>query len=95
MIEDMAVLHITESELARDVYAALEKVQGGAEIIVERDARPVAVLKAPAFRGRPIEECIASATAHGSHTTLDDEFGKDLEDIIGSRRAPLSPPAWD
>lgn len=86
---------MTEAELARDLHAVLEKVSHGAEIIVERDTQPVAVLKAPAFRGRPIEECIASTRAHGSHTTLDDEFGKDLEDIISGRRAPLSPPAWD
>jgi hypothetical protein len=50
---------------------------------VERDAKPVAVIKAPEFRGRPIDECIALAQAHGSHATLD------------SRRQPLKPPEWD
>jgi hypothetical protein len=29
MIKDMAVLHITEAELARDLHAVLEKVQNG------------------------------------------------------------------
>ena len=47
MIEDMAVLHITEAELARDLQAVLEKVAallgeaGGAErgdVVVDESA---------------------------------------------------------
>jgi antitoxin (DNA-binding transcriptional repressor) of toxin-antitoxin stability system len=95
MIEDMAQVHMSEAEVARDLHAVLEKVRQGAEVIVERDAKPVAVIKAPQFRGRPIDECIAEAEAHGSHATLDEDFAKDLEDIINSHREPLDPPAWD
>jgi hypothetical protein len=62
----MAQLHLTEAELARDLHAVLEKVRQGAEVIVERDAKPLAVIKAPEFRGRPLDECIALAKAHGS-----------------------------
>jgi antitoxin (DNA-binding transcriptional repressor) of toxin-antitoxin stability system len=95
MIEGMAVLHITEAELARDVHAVLDKIQQGAEVIVERNAQPVAVIKLPQFRGRPIDECIALAKARGSHATLDGDFAKDLEEMINSHREPLSPPSWD
>jgi antitoxin (DNA-binding transcriptional repressor) of toxin-antitoxin stability system len=95
MIEAMAQVHMTEAELARDLHAVLEQVQYGAEVIVERDAKPVALIKAPQFRGRPIDECIALAKARGSHATLDADFGKDLEDIINSHREPLNPPEWD
>jgi antitoxin (DNA-binding transcriptional repressor) of toxin-antitoxin stability system len=95
MIEDMAELHLTEAELARDVHGVMERVRQGAEVIVERDAEPVAVIKSPQFRGRSIDECIALIKAHGSHATLDDEFAKDLEAIIDSRREPLNPPEWD
>ena len=91
----MALRHITEAELARDTHAVLEKVQQGAEVIVERDAKPVAMMKAPQFRGRPIDDCIASAKAHGSHATLDDELGKDLEYVINRHREPLNPPELD
>ena len=90
----MAVLHITEAELARDVHAVLEKVRSGTEVIVEQDHRAVAVIKTPQGPGRRLSECIALAEAHGSHATLDDEFGKDLEDVIQSRREPLSS-RWD
>ena len=91
----MAQLHITEAEVAKDFAAVLEKIQQGAEVIVERDAQPVAVIKLPAFRGRPIDECIALARARGSHATLDEDFAKDLASIIDSHREPLSPPLWD
>ena len=95
MIENMAEIHLTETELAQNLHGVLESVQHGTEVIVERDARPVAVILSPRFRGRPIDECIALAKAHGSHATLDDEFAKDLDDLIQSRRDPLSPPEWD
>ncbi len=36
MIEGMAVLHITETELARDIALWLDRVQSGAEIVIER-----------------------------------------------------------
>lgn len=60
----MAVLHITEAELARDLHAVLEKIQNGAEVIVERDARAVGVMKPAPQGGRPIDECIALARAY-------------------------------
>ena len=91
----MGEVHITEAELVRDVRAVLEKVQQGAEVIVEIDARPVAVIKAPSRLGRSISECIAILEERGSHAKLDEEFGKDLEDVINSRREPFDPPAWD
>jgi hypothetical protein len=45
MIEAMTTTHITEAEPARDIHAALAKVQEGAEIVVEQDHRPVAVIR--------------------------------------------------
>ena len=47
MIEDMAELHITEAEVVKDFAAVLEKVRHGAEVIVERDHQPAAVIKFP------------------------------------------------
>ncbi len=95
MIEHMAVLHITEAELARDVHAVLEKVQKGAEVVIEQDHRPVAIIRASPAKGRNISEAIAALEASGSHATLDDEFAKDLTDIINSHREPFNPPEWD
>jgi antitoxin (DNA-binding transcriptional repressor) of toxin-antitoxin stability system len=47
MMMGMGTLRITEAELARDVYAILAKVQQGVEVVVERDNRPVAMIRTP------------------------------------------------
>lgn len=94
MIEEMAQVRMTEAELARDVHAALEKVRPGVEVVIERDHRQVAVIKMPSTPGRLLSECLALAEAHGSTTTLDEDFGKDLEEVIQNRREPLDS-RWD
>lgn len=100
MIKGMAVLHITEAELARDVHAVLEQVRQGAEIVIEQDHRPVAVMKTPPAPGpgRPIDECIALAEQRekerGYRVTLDPDFAADVEEIIAERK-PLDTSAWD
>jgi hypothetical protein len=91
----MAVLHITEAELARDVHAVLEKVREGAEVVIEQDHRPVAIIKPSPVKGRMISEVIAALEASGSHATLDDEFAQDLTEVIDSHREPLRLPEWD
>jgi hypothetical protein len=94
MTKDMTVLHMTEAELARDLHAVLEKVRQGAEIVVEEGYRTVAVIKPIQGPGRPLDECIALAKSHGSGAKLDEEFVKDLEEIIAQRK-PLDTSAWD
>ena len=98
MIGDMATVRITEAELARDVRGVLEKIERGNEVIIERDAQPVAVLRAASPVRRTISECIALAKAHEEETslapTLDPDFAADVEEIIRNRQ-PWKPPAWD
>ena len=94
MIEGMAQVHMTEAELARDLHAVLEKVRQGAEVIIEDRCRRVALIKPLEGPGRSIDECIAIARARGSRATLDEEFAKDLEEIIANRK-PLDTQAWD
>ena len=92
----MTTVRITEAELARDVHAVLEKVQQGSEVIVEReDHRPVAVISSPHGSGRPITEILREAKQRNSTVTLDEDFGKDLEEIIASHQQPRNPPSWD
>jgi antitoxin (DNA-binding transcriptional repressor) of toxin-antitoxin stability system len=95
MIEVMAQVHMTEAEVTRDFAAVLQKIQQGAEVIVEQDHRPVAVIRPPKRSGRPISECIASAKAGGSKVTLDGGFAADVEEGIGERQKPWNPPSWD
>lgn len=89
-------MRISEAEFVRDVRAVLEKVRQGSEVIVEReDHRPVAVISLPPRSGRPILEILREAKQRNSTVTLDDEFGKDLEEIIAHGQQPWNPPSWD
>jgi antitoxin (DNA-binding transcriptional repressor) of toxin-antitoxin stability system len=88
------VVHLSAVETIRDIASILERVERGAEVIVEKDRRPVAVIQPVPRPGRMLSDCIALAEAHGSTVTLDEAFGKDLEEIIQSRREPLAS-RWD
>lgn len=96
MIEEMETLRITEAELARDVRAVLAKVEQGSEVIIEQeDHKPVAVIHAPHRSGRPITEILEEAKRRNSTVTLDEDFGRDLEEIIAGHQQPWHPPSWD
>lgn len=94
------VIHISEEEAARDFAGVLARVRAGAEVVIEADARAVAVVR-PAgdeFRPRLLSESIAMAKKHaedlGYEPRMDPGFAADLEEIIKSRR-PWNPPAWE
>lgn len=93
------VIHVSDAEAASDFAALLERVSAGAEVIIERDSRPVAVVRAAeALRGRLLSESITLAEAHakelGSEPTMDAEYAADLKEIINSRK-PRDLSAWD
>ena len=98
MIESMEPLHISEADAVRDLAAILERVQAGAEVVIERDTQPLAVIRAAAPAHRTISECIALAEAHEKETgevpVLDPDFAADIEDIVRNRK-PWNPPSWD
>jgi hypothetical protein len=95
MIEDMATLHMTESEAARDLHAVLVKVQQSGEVIVERDHRPVAVIRSPLVKGRLLSECIALAEARGTTAIPDEGFMQDVAEGIAERSKPWNQPSWE
>jgi antitoxin (DNA-binding transcriptional repressor) of toxin-antitoxin stability system len=94
------VIHISEAEAASDFAMVMTRVREGAEVIIERDAKPVAVVRpiADEFRPRLLSESIALAKKHaqelGYEPRMDPEFAADLEEII-SHRKPWNPPAWE
>ena len=94
MISDMEPLHISEGDLAKDVRSILQRVETGAEIVVERDAQPVAVIRPAEPVRRKISECIALMPA-GSTATIDPDFAKEVEAAISAHREPLEPPVRD
>jgi len=88
-------IHVSEAEAANDFPSLLARVRAGAEVVIERNAEAVAVLRAAEPNVRLLSESLRLAKGRGSNTTLDGEFGRDLEAVIGSHREPITPPAWD
>jgi antitoxin (DNA-binding transcriptional repressor) of toxin-antitoxin stability system len=88
------VIHISEAEAASNFSALLARVRAGAEIVIEQDAQPVAVLRAPAPVRRTISECIA-LLPENSTATIDADFAKDVEAAVESHREPLDSSAWE
>jgi antitoxin (DNA-binding transcriptional repressor) of toxin-antitoxin stability system len=92
----MARIRISEAEAARDFAGLMARVRAGAEVVIESNARAVAVVRpAVAQPGRLLSESIASAEARGSTATLDADFARDLNEVINGNREPLEPPTWD
>jgi antitoxin (DNA-binding transcriptional repressor) of toxin-antitoxin stability system len=93
----MAVIHISESEAVRDLPALLDRVREGAEILIESDDQPIAVLRSPNHNPGPIRlsEALRRAEARGSKVTLDDQFGRDLEEVIRSNGGERFVDPWE
>ena len=88
------MIHIPEAEATSDFALVLAQVEAGAEIIIERDSRPVAVVNAARPERRTISECIALLPEE-SAAVIDADFAKDVEAAIAAHREPLNPPKWD
>ncbi len=89
------VIRMSEAEAsATNIATLLARVGAGAEIVIENDKRPVAVLHAAEPVRRTISECI-ELLPEDSTATIDPDFSKDVEAAIESHREPLAPPAWD
>ncbi len=91
------ILRVSEADAVRDLAAILQHVQAGTEVVIERDAQPLAVIRAAAPERRTISECIALAEAHekesGEGPVLDPDFAADVEQIVRARK-PWNPPTW-
>lgn len=93
--KDMATLHMTEAELVKNITTVLAKVREGAEIVVEQDHQTIAFIQPSQPSGRLLPDILREAKQRNSTITLDDGFGKDLEEIIASNQQSWNPPSWD
>ncbi len=90
------VIRVSEADASRDFKSLLEKVRGGAEVVIEERATPIPVLSGPsASGGRFFSESVAIAEKLAGTATLDAKFGRDLTEVINRHREPLNPPEWD
>jgi antitoxin (DNA-binding transcriptional repressor) of toxin-antitoxin stability system len=75
------IIHVSDAEAANDFAALLERVREGAEVVIEHDARPVAVVRpADVARGQLQQsEALGQANAEGNELgferAMDDESG--------------------
>lgn len=91
-MQEMAkeTLHISESEALNDLRSLLERVTAGAEIVIERNSLPLAVLRPPERTTRLLSESIALAETHaqeqGHEPVMDADFAADVREIIENRK---------
>jgi hypothetical protein len=96
MIEAMATIHIPEAEAAKNFEAVMAHVDRGSEVVIERGAHPIAIVRPPARHpGRLLSESIALAQELGLSATIDEEFARNVAAVIDLQSEPLDPPAWD
>jgi antitoxin (DNA-binding transcriptional repressor) of toxin-antitoxin stability system len=92
------IIHISEAEAASNFAGVLARVRAGAEVIIEHEDRPVAIVHSPEPVRSTISDCIALAKTHEEETgevpVLDPHFAADMEEILKNRKA-WKPPAWE
>ena len=79
-------IRVSEAEAANDFPSLLARVRAGGEVVIERDAEAVAVIRPAAPDLRLLSESLRLAKERGSNATLDGEFGRDLEAVVSSHR---------
>ena len=65
-------IRVSEAEAASDLQSLLARVRAGAELVIERNAEAVAVLRSIAPNMRLLSESLRLANERGSNTTLDE-----------------------
>jgi len=92
MMPGMEPLHVSEGDLAKDLPSILQRVETGAEVIIERHPRPLAVIRPAEPIRRKISESIAMTPA-GSTAPIDPGSTKHVEAAIAAHRERPEPPA--
>jgi len=77
------VIHISEAGAASDFAGLLARVRAGAEIVIESDKLPAAVVRPAEPHVRLLSESLRLAKEHASRATLDAERrGDTVEQLI-------------
>ena len=81
-------IQVSEAEAASDSAGLLARVRDGAEVVIERDKLPVAVIRSAEPNVRMLSESQRLAKDHACTATLDADFVRDLKAVIDSHRKP-------
>jgi prevent-host-death family protein len=88
------VIHISEIEAVSNFAALLARVRAGAEIVIEQNSHPVAVVHPAEPVRRTISECLA-LLPEDSKATIDADFANDVQAAVESHREALDSTAWE
>lgn len=92
------MIHVSEAEAARDFPSFLEQVGAGAEVVIEHQTGPIAVMHAAEPVRRTIAKSIALAKKQeqepGRAPVLDPDFADEVTAIVDERKW-WNPPNWD
>jgi antitoxin (DNA-binding transcriptional repressor) of toxin-antitoxin stability system len=88
------VIHISEIEAASNFAALLARVRAGAEIVIEQNSQPVAVVRPAGPVRRTISECLA-LLPEDSKAIIDPAFANDVQAAVESHREALDSAAWE
>jgi hypothetical protein len=87
---NMATIHISEAEAARDFAGLMARVRAGVEVVIDDVSHAVKLSLVAEPRGRLLSESIALAETHakelGYEPVMDAGFAADMEEIIRSRK---------
>jgi prevent-host-death family protein len=78
------VIHISDAEAATDFASLLDRVRAGDEVVIEHDARPVAVLR-PAAPPQSIEKTFAAISQDvpdGDWARVPTDLSKNLDHYL-------------
>jgi prevent-host-death family protein len=90
----MGVVRMSEAELAKNIASVLDRVQSGTEVVIERNAQPVAVLRPAEPRRRKLSKIMVSLSGE-STATIDPDFAGDVQEFIDRHREPLRSAEWE
>jgi prevent-host-death family protein len=90
------VIHISETEAASNFASLMERVRAGAEVVIESNAQPVAIVQPAEPHVRFLSESLRLAREYGSKAKMDEDFARDVRAAVDSRQdEPFDPPSWD
>ncbi len=87
----MATIHISEADAAKDFGGLIDRVQGGDEVVIEREDKVVAVLRdaEAEFKPRTLSESLAILKEiereRGYATVMDEDFAADMREVVAMR----------
>ena len=92
------VLRVAEADVLKDMATILKCVESGTEVVVQRNNRPVAVIRPADTLNCSLDQAIELAKTDeersGQPPTLDPDFAADVQEIVSNRK-PRNGRSWD